>query len=88
LESIGTGRQAELAQAGSSFSQVQEQFRGGAGNVVPRRAPGSLGLDVMVYEKGAPLQGFDLKTGRPWTAAELAEIQRRFGVPVTQIKIK
>ena len=34
------------------------------------------------------MRGFDLKTGRPWRAKQLAEIERRFGVPVTQIKIR
>jgi hypothetical protein len=62
-----------------------EEFRDSVGNIVGRRAAGSKGVDAVVYRNGAPVRGFDLKTGRSWSATELQEVERRFGVGVTQI---
>jgi RHS repeat-associated protein len=79
---------------GSPLALGPEEFRlsspisGGAGPVVPRRASGSRGVDVMVYVNGIPVRGFDLKTGRPWTASELKDLERRFGVTITQIQTR
>jgi hypothetical protein len=72
----------------SEFSLGIEEFRDAAGNITSRHASGSLGLDTVLYERGHAAFGFDLKTGRAWSAAELAERERRFGIPVIQIKTR
>jgi len=88
LEPVVVGVDDAMSQAGSRFSLRAEEFRDPLGNVVGRRAPGSLGVDAVAYENLQPIRGFDLKTGRPWTPAELKELERRFGVPIVQIKIR
>jgi hypothetical protein len=70
------------------FSLSVEEFRDATGNITSRHASGSLGLDAVLYERGQAALGFDLKTGRAWSAAELAERQRRFGIRIVQIKTR
>jgi hypothetical protein len=94
FEASNVAQDQAMQAAGSPLSLGVEEFRGasgssgGAGPIVPRRSRGSRGLDAMVYVNGIPTRGFDLKTGRPWTAAELQAFERRFGVTITQIKTK
>ncbi len=77
-----------LREAPQGFGFGVEEFRDRLGRVVKRRARGSLGVDVIVYKGGVAIAGFDLKTGHSWSPAELAAIERRFGVTVTQINTK
>ena len=65
---------------------VVEDSRDAAGGFASRGALGSKRLDVFLEVHGNPLRGFDLKTGRLWSAKALAEYERRFGIPVQQIK--
>jgi RHS repeat-associated protein len=76
---------AQMPSQGPGVGLSLEEFRDSAGNIVGRRAPGSLGVDAVIYESGQPVRGLDLKTGRGWSAAQLKEIERRFGIRVTQI---
>jgi RHS repeat-associated protein len=88
--SLDTATRAE----GSPITFDLEQFRLAPvtptlpGAVTSRRARGSLGLDALVSLNGVPVRGFDLKTGRGWSATELGKIEERFGVPVTQIRTR
>lgn len=47
-----------LAQAlppkGPGVGLAREQFRDKSGNIVGRRAPQSLGLDAVIYDRGSP----------------------------------
>ncbi len=78
-----------VKKAGKGFEVRVEEFRDAAGNVTGRRAAGSVGLDAVVYHNGVPVAGFDLKTGRGWSPAELKVIQARFkAIPITEVKTK
>jgi hypothetical protein len=85
FEQLNNRLNSELRSAGSPFEVRAEEFRDVSGAVVGRRAGGSIGSDVVVYRNGVPIAGFDLKTGARWSASKLIEVQRRFGVSVTQI---
>jgi RHS repeat-associated protein len=88
FEGVNNGVNGATSAAGSPISFGVEEFRNINGGAASRRAGGSLGLDAVLYLKGVAIRGFDLKTGRGWTAAKIAEIERRFGVPVTEIKTR
>jgi len=78
---------AQLQDCGSQFSIAAEQFRDAAGNIVARRATGSLGVDAVVNQNGVPVLGMDLKTGAGWSANTVNQVQMRFNnIPVIQIR--
>jgi hypothetical protein len=87
-ESQGRSLNELLTTGRRGFSLGIEEFRDASGAVTARHAAGSLGLDSILYERGRPALGFDLKTGRAWSASELAERQRRFGISITQIRTR
>lgn len=75
---------------GTDYSIITEQFRGpsiggGPGLITSRRATGSMGIDALLEYRGTPEIGFDLKTGRGWSASTLMDLQLRFGIPIRQI---
>jgi hypothetical protein len=74
-----------IKRAGNGYEIRVEEFRDASGNVTGRREGGSLGVDVVVYYRGKPVAGFDLKTGRGWSPGQLEAVQKRFGVDVKQI---
>ena len=88
FEALNARLNAIVQRAGRGFEVHIEEFRNTSGSIVARRATGSMGLDAVVYQNGVPVAGFDLKTGRLWSAAELAAVQARFGIPLTQIQTK
>ncbi len=44
----------------------------------PRRAKGSLGLDVVISQGGKPVLAFDLKTGSPMSKSRVKKLKKRF----------
>jgi RHS repeat-associated protein len=74
-----------LTKVGSGFYIIPEYFVDKFGTQVPRRAEGSLGIDVMIFFRGKPLLGVDLKTGRGYSAPDRRELEKRLGAPVIQI---
>ena len=87
FETLNNQLAAQLQAANNGFSLVPEEFRDTAGNVVGRRAGGSLGLDAVIYQNGAPVLGLDLKTGVGWNADTLKQLQARFNnIPIIQIQ--
>lgn len=78
----------QLNASGSQFSVAAEEFRNALGTVVGRRAPGSLGVDAVVYQGNAPVLGLDLKTGGAgWSASQVSQLQMRFNnIPIIQLK--
>ncbi len=87
FETLNNQLDAQLQASGSQFGIAAEQFRDAAGNIVGRRAAGSLGLDAVVNQNGFAVAGFDLKTGAGWEANTVSQVQIRFNnIPVTQIR--
>jgi hypothetical protein len=81
-----------LEARGSSYRVADEEFRFAVAPGQPRgglapyeRAPGSRGVDAVLYRNHVPIRGFDLKTGGGWSPTELQALQQRFGIPIQQI---
>jgi RHS repeat-associated protein len=85
FESLNIQLNEIIKRAGNGYEIRVEEFRDASGNVTGRREGGSLGVDVVVYYRGKPVAGFDLKTGRGWSPGQLEAVQKRFGVDVKQI---
>jgi hypothetical protein len=76
----------ELAREGSRFALIPEYFADRDGGPSPRRrVDGSRGVDALVLLDGKPLLAVDLKTGRPWSNRERAQVEHQIGVPAVQI---
>jgi hypothetical protein len=83
---------SRLEARGSSHRINAEEFRYDVlpgqvrGDLAPyARAPGSRGVDAVLYRNGQPIRGFDLKTGGGWSPGELQALQKRFGIPIEQL---
>jgi hypothetical protein len=80
-----------LIEEGSDLRVFAEEFRDALGNLVGRRASGSIGADVIIRSLTDPsiLQIFDLKTHggilRLISAARQNEFLRRFGANVVEL---
>ena len=75
----------------SSFRITAEQFRDSLGNIVTRRARGSIGADALIFRSGNSnfLRNFDLKTHggieRLISPARQIDFLSRFGIVAEEI---
>jgi len=58
------------------------------GDMVSRRAKGSVGIDVMVFWRGKRVLAFDLKTGRGMGKKRKKDMLERLGVDIVEIFVK
>jgi len=74
-----------LTKLGTGFRVEAEFFVDEKGKQTTRRAPGSVGVDAMIFFRGERFLGVDLKSGRGWSPADKAELEKRFKAPLIQI---
>jgi RHS repeat-associated protein len=85
LEDLVNDFNEKLAAKGSRFRLRAEQFFDIKGNPTSRKAPGSLGVDILITYDDLPIEAADLKTGRGFSQWKADEVERRIGVPLFEV---